>query len=64
MYYIKFAKRKNMIAMCEFFYYFDSKEAMEKYKDKFKQYLYEEHNYFIVDSGVASFNDAGILSPH
>ena len=64
MYYIKFAKRINMVAMYEFYYYFNSKEALKKYEDKFYKYLYEEHNYFIVENGVAEFNDAGILIPN
>lgn len=63
MYYIKFGKRINMFAIGEFNKYFDSKQSMEQYKEKFNKYLYAENDYFIIEDGIAQFNNAGILVP-
>ena len=52
-----------MFAIGEFNKYFDSKQSMEQYKEKFNQYLYAENDYFIIEDGIAQFNNAGILVP-
>ena len=41
----------------------DTNMIVEQYKEKFNQYLYAENDYFIIEDGIAQFNNAGILVP-
>ena len=61
MYYLKICRRTNMATIEESYVYFNSEEAMNNYRDKFKKYLYEENNRFISEHGKAEFNESGVL---
>ena len=61
MYEMKVCRRTNMATIEVTYEYFNSEESLEKYRDKFNKYLYEENYRFISETGKAEFNDAGIL---